>query len=306
VAAVGRLIAAYVHSLEFAREDGEHVGSPYDRFVYRNRLPGRAGRGSARAYTRRLVRRLADLPQIAFVSPRRLAFVSHDHPFAFGPDELRGFRLFTDRKAGNCAACHPAPRFSDGRFHNTGVSQVSYDAVHGAGAFAALDIPDLATRNGDVEAYLPATPAHPTGLGPFRAVPTPDRPGRVDLGLWNVFQHPDFPERRHQRRLARSICRSMDRAACRAVRDDPDGLLAAATGLFKTPGLRDLGHTAPYFHDGSASTLEDAVAFYVRSSDLARAGMLRNAAPELLDIQLTDDDVTALVAFLQALDEDYE
>jgi cytochrome c peroxidase len=98
----------------------------------------------------------------------------------------------------------------------------------------------------------------------------------------------------------------MDRAACRAVRDDPDRLLTAATGLFKTPGLRDLGHSGPYFHDGSAATLEEAVAFYVRASDLARAGLLRNAAPELLDIHLTDDDVTALVAFLQALDEDYE
>jgi hypothetical protein len=41
-------------------------------------------------------------------------------------------------------------------------------------------------------------------------------------------------------------------------------------------------------------------------SDLARAGELRNAASELLDIRLTSDDVEPLAAFLRALNEDYE
>jgi cytochrome c peroxidase len=33
------------------------------------------------------------------------------------------------------------------------------------------------------------------------------------------------------------------------------------TGAFKTPTLRDISKSAPYFHDGSAATLEDAVDF---------------------------------------------
>ena len=33
------------------------------------------------------------------------------------------------------------------------------------------------------------------------------------------------------------------------------------TGAFKTPTLRDIAKSAPYFHDGSAATLEDAVDF---------------------------------------------
>lgn len=33
----------------------------------------------------------------------------------------------------------------------------------------------------------------------------------------------------------------------------------ADTGAFKTPTLRDIARTAPYFHDGSAKTLEEAV-----------------------------------------------
>jgi cytochrome c peroxidase len=31
------------------------------------------------------------------------------------------------------------------------------------------------------------------------------------------------------------------------------------TGAFKTPTLRDIAKSAPYFHDGSAKTLEEAV-----------------------------------------------
>jgi cytochrome c peroxidase len=31
------------------------------------------------------------------------------------------------------------------------------------------------------------------------------------------------------------------------------------TGAFKTPTLRDIAKSAPYFHDGSAPTLEDAI-----------------------------------------------
>jgi cytochrome c peroxidase len=31
------------------------------------------------------------------------------------------------------------------------------------------------------------------------------------------------------------------------------------TGAFKTPTLRDVAKSAPYFHDGSAKTLEEAV-----------------------------------------------
>mgnify|MGYP006388308041 CR=1 FL=1 len=45
---------------------------------------------------------------------------------------------------------------------------------------------------------------------------------------------------------------------------------------------------------------------YRRFSGLARAGLVRNGAPELLGIALGDEDVAALSAFLRSLDEDYE
>ncbi len=67
-------------------------------------------------------------------------------------------------------------------------------------------------------------------------------------------------------------------------------------GFFKTPSLRDVAKTAPYFHDGSAATLEEAVR-------LMAAGGRDNPtkSPELLDRKLNDGEVKAIVAFLGAL-----
>jgi hypothetical protein len=48
------------------------------------------------------------------------------------------------------------------------------------------------------------------------------------------------------------------------------------------------------------------VRFYVSQSALARAGQLRNGARELSAMQIGEDDVAPLAAFLRALNEDYE
>jgi len=85
-----------------------------------------------------------------------------------------------------------------------------------------------------------------------------------------------------------------------------DLLLPATIALFKTPTLRGLAHSHPYLHNGSRDSLEDVVQFYIKTSSLARVGKLRNAAPELAEIRLREEDIPPLVAFLKALNEDYE
>ncbi len=70
-------------------------------------------------------------------------------------------------------------------------------------------------------------------------------------------------------------------------------------GAFKTPTLRDIGDSAPYFHDGSAPTLEDAV-------DLMLAGGKPNpwlSADKLKPAQVTAAERAALLEFLKSLDE---
>ena len=83
-------------------------------------------------------------------------------------------------------------------------------------------------------------------------------------------------------------------------------LLDRATARFKTPGLRDLSHSAPYMHNGQFPTLDDTINFYIAASDQARAGTLRNGAVQLQGIALTASDVAPLVAFLKSLNEDYQ
>lgn len=72
---------------------------------------------------------------------------------------------------------------------------------------------------------------------------------------------------------------------------------ASDHAAFKTPSLRNVSRTAPYFHDGSAATLEEAVRF------MASGGFKNpNLDPKLVDKKLTDDEIAALLAFLGSLE----
>lgn len=68
-------------------------------------------------------------------------------------------------------------------------------------------------------------------------------------------------------------------------------------GAFKTPTLREVTRHAPYMHDGSIPTLRDVVVFY-------NDGGLKNPwlDPKIKPLGLTDREIDALVAFLDALE----
>lgn len=322
--AVVRVVAAYVNGLVFSRTDdnGTPIRSPFDIFLEINDLPQQPDSNETNlAYSRRLLQLVAAREQagtLAFVTsnPNRTdgGFQFHNQAFAFSAQELEGLKMFFSEpaspptatpgeiaagKIGNCLACHQAPAFTDFKLHNTGTTQKEYDDIHGAGQFASLPIPDLNTRNAAFDQYLPATEIHPTALEPFRAIPSAGRPGLTDLGVWNVFANPDMPG--PQTKIRGLLCD--DQEPC-PLSDSV--LLDRAIARFKTPGLHDLGHSAPYMHTGQFDTLDSIIAFYRTTATQARAGTLRNAAPQLQGIALTPDDVAPLVAFLRALNEDYQ
>lgn len=70
-------------------------------------------------------------------------------------------------------------------------------------------------------------------------------------------------------------------------------------GAYRTPSLRNVELTAPYFHDGSAATLFDVVKFYVK-------GGIDNPAHdwELQPVGLSDEEQSDLVEFLKSLTSD--
>ena len=129
---------------------------------------------------------------------------------AMSQQQIKGFRLFTDSAKGNCAACHQAPNFTDGGFHNIGL----------------------------------ASNDHPN----------------PDVGRFAIKP------------------------------------IAAAKGAFKTPTLRDIGLSAPYFHDGSAATLAQVVEHY-RKGGVSKANLSKNIMP----LPLNDEEAAAIMAFMQAL-----
>lgn len=70
----------------------------------------------------------------------------------------------------------------------------------------------------------------------------------------------------------------------------------AMKGAFRTPTLRDIALTAPYFHDGSARTLEQVVDHYARGGEVQT-----NLSPMMKPLPLTVQDKADLVAFMRAL-----
>jgi cytochrome c peroxidase len=84
----------------------------------------------------------------------------------------------------------------------------------------------------------------------------------------------------------------------------PPTLPVNADGAFKVPGLRNVALTAPYFHNGSAATLEEVMDFYTRGGNFPAAN-LHELDPLIgQGISLLQGKETlhaAIIAFLKAL-----
>lgn len=80
----------------------------------------------------------------------------------------------------------------------------------------------------------------------------------------------------------------------------------AVDGSFKTPGLRNVELTGPYFHNGGRRTLKEVVQFYARGTDFGKANR-PNTAPDvdgIEEIQGDDRAMDALVSFLKSLTDE--
>ncbi len=248
-AVVAQIIESLVDYLKIVQT---HNTSAYDAMVYLNRFEvGLAGEeDTPQELSGRIFGRIANQESRVLIR----------FPNLYNEETYQGFKTFyrvsptwsasvegMEENIGNCIACHIPPKFADGKFHNIGVSQAEYDAVHGDGAFADLSVasPSAATR-----ARVKAGDA-----------------SKADLGRWNI--------------------------------DPSDATFAA----FKTTKLRFITHTGPYMHNGAYETLEDAIRQHMKASELAKAGRLRNADPELLTMNISERDIPQLVAFLKTLHE---
>jgi len=72
--------------------------------------------------------------------------------------------------------------------------------------------------------------------------------------------------------------------------------LPVLKGAFKTPTLRDVELTAPYFHNGTATTLAEVVDHYARGGDDRS-----NLSKDVRQLDLSEQDKADLVAFMKTL-----
>ena len=74
-------------------------------------------------------------------------------------------------------------------------------------------------------------------------------------------------------------------------------------GKYRVAPLREVANTAPYFHDGSVATLEEAVKI------MAQGGIANDNLSTMMkavgENKLSDEDIKNLVEFLKALSGDY-
>lgn len=83
---------------------------------------------------------------------------------------------------------------------------------------------------------------------------------------------------------------------------------AADVGRFKAPTLRNIAVTAPYMHDGSVATLEEAIDHYAAGGRTIATGMHAgigrnnpNKSPSIRGFTLTASQRADVVAFLESL-----
>ena len=77
----------------------------------------------------------------------------------------------------------------------------------------------------------------------------------------------------------------------------------AVNGAFKTPGLRNVELTGPYFHNGGKATLMQVVDFYNRGGDFGQDNA-DDLDPDIRPLGLSEDEKVNLVKFLLSLTDE--
>ena len=82
-------------------------------------------------------------------------------------------------------------------------------------------------------------------------------------------------------------------------------------GKFRTPSLRNVALTAPYFHDGSAATLRDVLAHYAAGGRTIKNGPYAGDGSKnphkdgmIVGFNATESEIDDLIAFLESLTDE--
>lgn len=233
--------------------------------------------------------------------------VSDDTPFdrfqegdntAMSPSARAGLDIFLtevdqDTLGGSCINCHGGAEFTE--------ASVSHLGATNFGASLPEALLELMTM-GDDKSGIYDVGFYDTGVRPIdedvgRGGTDPfgfplswtDRALLLDSGVSLPFDNPLMPCG-HAGSLP--VCPSVKRAA--------------TTGSFKTPTLRNVELTGPYFHNGGQATLRQVIDFYTRGGDFHEQNLATLDSDILENFPMTGNELAkdALVDFLLALTDE--
>ena len=220
----------------------------------------------------------------------------------FGTSELAGLNLFANE--GRCITCHAGPELTKASVR---------EAQGGRNLIKAMQMAD-----GSYALY-------DNGFYNTSVTPSTDDAGRGDLDINNqplasarrvLFKRlgiddidlpiigGDFIPAQDDAQEV-SVCNDTnDNGVC-----DPDEAIlpefqrVAVDGAFKTPGLRNVELTGPYFHNGGMATLRQVVQLYNRGGNFCNFN-LRDLDTDIEPLDLTEEQEQQLVDFLVALTDE--
>src|SRR6266581_3248245 len=222
-------------------------------------------------------------------------------PNALTAEELRGLAVF--RGKGMCVSCHKGAEFT------VAATSLQRDGNEG------VLIESLILKTGALGVY-------DNGFYNIGVRPTAEDRG---VGGHDPFGYPlSFSRNWFEQLRARSVADPVwtdsclfsvffDASAC-WIGPNPDSTRIVVEGAFKTPTLRNIALTQPYFHNGSRFTLEQVVDFYDRGGDRrgpdandttglvasdAPNGGTTNVHPAINRLGFSDAEQADLVAFLR-------
>jgi cytochrome c peroxidase len=185
----------------------------------------------------------------------------------FTDEEAWGWELFNGK--GKCSACHPAPDFTDFTYDNLGVPK------NPENPFYKMD-----------KVLVGGEPINPEGID------------WIDPGLGGFLE--TLPENWFNER-------GLDKME----------IVEENWGKHKVPTLRNVdkrpgpGYAKSYMHNGSLKSLEEVVEFYNKRDAMIYAGMVEPEVwdnineDELGNLELTDEEEAAIVAFMKTLSDGY-
>jgi cytochrome c peroxidase len=191
---------------------------------------------------------------------------------ALTAQQLMGWGVFTGK--GKCASCHGGAAFTNASIHRRLITDRMNRMTMGNGGVAVYD-----------EGFynIGVTPtAEDIGVGgndPFGNPLSFSGLAKKSALLFNLYEQA----------LPNQLVTSLTRIAVQ--------------GAFKTPGLRNVELTAPYFHNGGTATLAQVIEFYNRGGNFARAN-LANLDADIQPLGLSATEKESLVAFLKALTDE--